>query len=325
MLIVCPKCFAKYIVSDDKILSEGQKCHCSACGNYFERQEVKIPRVEKKPEVKPEIKIQPIAEVESGHIKEEEPAQFLQDETPPALFTEPLNSPDEIFSDKGNLDLVPEEFKPVAEKKSSFFSTILWLCVAGGICFAAYQQKDYLLQQIDSLIVEKLDQKTGASVDKKQEQPVEKKEVVVPVVVTPVNEVVSTVNEVSAPVNEIVLPQEEKVQVESIQPLVSEPVLDDVVDFKQALSVQNVSYEIGLNEVGMNRVLIRGLVVNTSLKPFSLPETKAVLYDETDKVVARKRVVFNEKIVDGNSEVFFETTVVPAPASVSKIEVVFDE
>ena len=92
-----------------------------------------------------------------------------------------------------------------------------------------------------------------------------------------------------------------------------------------SLSVQNIGYEIGLNEVGVERLLIRGAVVNTSLKGCPLVETKAVIYDDEDNIVARKRVVFNEKIVEGNSEILFETAVVPSPKSVSKIEVVFDE
>ena len=309
MLIVCPKCFTKYLVSDDKVLPKGQKCHCSACGNYFEQQEVKIP--ENKKQVQ-KIKDEPKVEVLPEVVEKDDEKPFLIDETPPALFTEPLNSSDDEVDEKKVLDTVPEEFKPVEEKKSSLLGTLLWLCVAGGNCFAAYQQKDYLLNKIDTLIVKKLDSKPVVpEKSKKQEVEVEKIH----------QEVAPQPQKVVVP--EVVVP--EKVQVETVAPLVQENVVEEPINNKQALSVENISYEIGVNEVGMNRVLIRGFVVNTSLKETLLPETKAVLYDETDKVVARKRVVFDEKFVEGNSEVFFETTVVPAPQAVSKVEVVFDE
>ncbi|MBR4932125.1 MAG: zinc-ribbon domain-containing protein, partial [Alphaproteobacteria bacterium] len=35
MLVICPKCFTQYVVSDEIKLPEGQKFHCSACQNYF--------------------------------------------------------------------------------------------------------------------------------------------------------------------------------------------------------------------------------------------------------------------------------------------------
>ena len=92
-----------------------------------------------------------------------------------------------------------------------------------------------------------------------------------------------------------------------------------------SLVVQNVGYEIGANEVGVDRLLIKGAIVNTSLKACPVVETKAVIYDDEDNIVARKRIVFNDGIISGNSDIFFETAVVPSPKSVSKIEVVFDE
>ena len=35
MLVICPKCFTQYVISDEIKVPEGQKFHCCACGNYF--------------------------------------------------------------------------------------------------------------------------------------------------------------------------------------------------------------------------------------------------------------------------------------------------
>ena len=48
MFIVCPKCFTKYLISDEIQVLETQKCHCSACGHYFEQKAIKILQAQKK-------------------------------------------------------------------------------------------------------------------------------------------------------------------------------------------------------------------------------------------------------------------------------------
>ena len=39
MLIICPKCFTQYQILDKDISLKGKKCHCSACGCYFDQEE----------------------------------------------------------------------------------------------------------------------------------------------------------------------------------------------------------------------------------------------------------------------------------------------
>ena len=122
---------------------------------------------------------------------------------------------------------------------------------------------------------------------------------------------------------------EKEIEQQVVQSLENQEVKADVSSSefapKEALKVQNISYEIGVNEVGTSRLLIKGVIVNTSVYQGQLPLTKAVVYDYSDHVVARKRIYYLEKVIDGNSELSFEAQVVPAPESVSKVEVSFDE
>ncbi len=320
MFIVCPKCFTKYLVSD-KIQSKNlQKCHCSACGHYFDQT---LGDVQDDGEKQTNTSVLTVDSVISDDVKQvqeqKEALDALNESLPTAIFSEPLVlNEKEKKSEDSLLSVVPEEFKPVENKKTSFLSMLLWLSIGAGICFAAYHQKDYLIDSIDTFVLSQLD-KTKA-----QKQVLEKsvKQVssAVPVVVQkdeflPMQqEQVKLTPAEKLPVD-IVVPEQEKV-VETV---------DTIKNCLTSLQVQNIGYELGVNEVGMNRLLIRGMVVNTSLKTCPIPETKAVIYDEEDNIVARKRVLFNEKSIVGNSELLFETTVVPSPKSVSKIEVVFDE
>lgn len=311
MFIVCPKCFTKYLISDEIQVLETQKCHCSACGHYFEQKAMKEDVVKKDPSLIVDQK-----QDVSKDNAENEALTKLNESLPTALFTEPLNRDEKPEKKEDDLLLVvPEEFKPVENKKSSLFGTLLWLSIGAGICFFAYLQKDYLIDSIDTVILSQLDKTKVKKEVKKDPFWVEKK-VEVPVKMP---------EEKFLPIEtqEVVLTPAEQLPV--VEPSIVENEVQDVKSCLSSLLVQNVGYEIGLNEVGVERLLIRGAVVNTSLKACPLLETKAVIYDDEDNIVARKRVVFNEKTVNGNAEILFETAVVPSPKSVSKIEVVFDE
>lgn len=319
MLIVCPKCLTKYLISDNTNLSKVQKCHCSACGFYFEPQADEetvsmsvSPVLEQKTEP---LNANPVLNSNDESFNSEQKAsRILEDTVPPSLFSEPLNS-DEKANKKSRSEAVPEEFKPVDAKKSSFLGTLFWLSIGATICFFAYKQKDYFLDKLDAIVMEQLDKsnenKTGS---------------------VNLSETKTTVaSQKAAAFPPLQVKTEEKVLEPSVSEAqdyeagINESLSDEKIDYHAVLNVQNISYEIGVNEVGINRLLIRGFVVNTSLKNMKLPETKAVIYDDEDNIVARKRIIYLEKELAGNSEIMFETAVVPAPKSVSKIEVVFDE
>ena len=314
MFIVCPKCFTKYLVSDEIQVTEMQKCHCSTCGHYFEQKVMREEVVQKDLPVMDNEKNQELQK----ELAEKEALDALNESLPTALFSEPLNTETKTKkTDESLLSVVPEEFKPVENKKSSFLGTLLWLSIGAGICFLAYNQKDYLLDSIDTVILSQLDKSKTKKVEHK-----------LPVIEKKVEAPVPLIEEQFLPIEkqEVALTPAEQLPVVDVETPVGEPL--EVMDKKSCLSslvVQNVGYEIGANEVGVDRLLIKGAIVNTSLKACPVVETKAVIYDDEDNIVARKRIVFNDGIISGNSDIFFETAVVPSPKSVSKIEVVFDE
>ena len=91
------------------------------------------------------------------------------------------------------------------------------------------------------------------------------------------------------------------------------------------LKIQDIAYEISQNEAGVMRLMIKGNVANTELTKVVIPQLKAVVYDQNDTPVARKRIILSQPEIDGNSVQSFFSSVVPAPEQVSHVEVVFDE
>ena len=75
----------------------------------------------------------------------------------------------------------------------------------------------------------------------------------------------------------------------------------------------------------MMRLMIKGVVANTELEKVTIPELKAVVYNNEDMVVARKRIILSQPEIEGNSTQEFFSSVVPAPEQVSHVEVLFDE
>lgn len=351
MLIICPKCFTQYQISDENASLKGKKCHCSACGCYFEQEDF----VELKPETKI-VKTSADSAMEIFEYPKKEEKTFLDEPHEPislSLFNEPLKEEKEPKFTTNPFDYVPEEFKPVPPKKTSLISLFFWLGLGVGICYFAYLQKDYLLNFMNKTIETKFETTNAVVTEKKSIMPAVKKvapamldqQSIQQVTVEKLNELPQTEN-ASLPVQ-----QEASLETkndDSLPIIENEPVIQpmnnmpsetqsttvnqeqnlpssDATAPLEALQIQNISYEIGVNEVGIERLLIKGVVVNTSIYHRELPLTKAVIYDLTDRVVARKRIVYLEKVIDGNSEISFETSVVPAPQSVSKIEVNFDE
>ena len=656
MLIVCPKCFAQYAISDEIRVQKGQKFHCSACENYFvldqgnpsagedeseiiptvsavmqsaiqsateqqnvRRMPINTPQVSHAPvaqqQIEPVARANSTARVEmtynsqSAHNdsrfapqNESAYAQMMhvaptqqpkatplqstpnvqingqQIQTPPVspavpfgipshagvgMGTEmgagmgagaipnptpamhsmqpnatatPLQTPT-LFADEpalhggeprfeeplsllagekpdpnARLDSLPEEFKPVSQpkKKSSFLGTVFWLCVAGGICYGAYAQKDFLLNRLDSFILNQLDKtavssanqgaekasasattsatknNTASAVNKANESPSQKRATmnkqtasaqkqtntapknsnvapqnsntagitqqtgdnrVLPntqseqgaTTVSPkkteartnANKSTSTTTKITAntientatnttmnttasattnavrsetdakanptntapnapilpmnananqpaglmqqglpglsesdlpkaetdtdtntnatintntnpeiqstqPANESgtqeAIPAENLVQVVREQAVVppsfaplAERATPSVAEIANILKIQNISYSVAPNEAGTMRLLIKGEIANTELTTLVIPEIKAVVYDENDMVVARKRIIVSQPQIEGNSVQPFFSSVVPAPQQVSRVEVVFDE
>ena len=544
MLVVCPKCFTQYVVPDEHRLPEGQKFHCSACHNYFylnsgeqngfydnENGESDIiPTVTsvmtktKEPDIQPTQPI--ISQQKTNRAEQVVPVENALNIKPADIYAEPTvttekqsTEPMSMLANErphayDRLDSLPEEFKPVTQqekKKTSAFSLIFWLCVASGICYFAYSQKDFLIQQIDQHIIGALDEQAKpAEPQKKQVEKVQKQEksvtekketttakhivqskevapnekVVVDVkpqtqvqpekepqqtqpesvisekttektelikekpvettIQTPISEITDVETEKSQPtaiqnetektsasqpepksenvisetpaeqqpikpieenvekaVQEQVVSDEqtnsaesktESVQQEATKESISEQnesqpenkeilvplpsinsepsaeeqtestiqetpsenillsgdqnqpivvretikVSNSYTDLEpvsslptseanRILKIQDISYEISENEAGMMRLMIKGVVANTELEKVTIPELKAVVYNNEDMVVARKRIILSQPEIEGNSTQEFFSSVVPAPEQVSHVEVLFDE
>ncbi len=96
-------------------------------------------------------------------------------------------------------------------------------------------------------------------------------------------------------------------------------------EIARILKIQDVTYSIGLNQANVEHLKIEGNVVNTDLKTLIIPEITAVVYDTEDMVVQRKRVTLKQARIEGNSVQSFSHIIVPAPVSVGRVEVMFDE
>ncbi len=433
MLIVCPKCFTQYLISDEIKLTENQKFHCSFCQNYFTQKTDRPQEVHLNSVGYGEVTTGDGAPVnpnpQSGNGQTDtatslpEPKDVSSEGD--SLFGRPFSlSDDEKSNQEIRLDSIPEEFQPVEPtKKTSFLSLLVLLGLVGGICYTAYIKKDFLFEQIDTLIMTQLRGDTPVSslvetsssdmevsaVDAAVSSSVKDEPSAAEVFAQPVvqTESESTTNspevvpeQVASSENASVVessntsnlpetgsldgqnlsqaassvtvsePAKENIIVDSLAllegqentgeetqvleavvspvevnnagateplnptqdislPVVTEQSSSEVLQspdkLKDILKVQSISYEISPNEVGLNRLIVRGEIVNTELKEFSLPEYKAVVYDEHDIVVARKKVVLTQPALSGNSTLPFETAVVPAPQTVSRVEVVFDE
>lgn len=418
MLIVCPKCFTQYLISDEIKLSDNQKFHCSSCGEYFvqpsEKEEKKesfapvvaLPEVltGSKEEALPKdvsenaIFEAPVVPMDTEsqtkeNVEENVQKESLEMDLPSVPLFNSLSPADKTESP---LDCVPEEFKPVEAKTRSGLTTLIWLLLGAGICMLAYAQKDLLLETVDNMILAQLDGSVSKKAPDVKEDvfdsrtqelmPQESASSGVSIAIDPMlkETIIQEKQAVSqekpqqqeAPVNTVPAVQEEQVipvipetvvkeskevlpavqtadtpkadaQKEEIKNTVSEEAFFDkelnsklMQDgllpipaedkknqerLKDILVARDIAYEIGANEAGTNRLLIRGNIVNTELKSLVLPQARAVVYDEQDNIVARKRIIFTQPEIEGNSTLSFETIVVPAPTGVSQIEVVFDE
>ena len=151
MLIICPKCFTQYQILDKDISLKGKKCHCSACGCYFDHEEDIVELTSSKNEKSMLDQTMDIFDIPN---KKEEKT-FLDEPHEPislSLFNDPIEEMKEPKFSKDPFNFVPEEFKPVKSKKTTFVSLVVWLGIGFGICYAAYSQKDFLVQFMNQSI-----------------------------------------------------------------------------------------------------------------------------------------------------------------------------
>ena len=197
MLVVCPKCFTQYVISNEIKVPEGQKFHCSACGNYFtlksERQtgfygdetaleDEEIPTVsavmnetdEKNTEVSVPTNTMPETSESESQIAIKNESNRTENTEPAFSDTDSLALlANETPQASDRLDTLPEAFKPVEtkKKKTSALGAIFCLFFAGAICYGTvYVLKQYPLMELtEEFIASKLD-KNYISKENKQEK-----------------------------------------------------------------------------------------------------------------------------------------------------------
>ncbi len=360
MLIICPKCFAQYHVSNTVNSKKNQEYHCTNCNHYF----VADPQ-EELPESESVTTVSRVVSVPGTYadasVQEEAPIKM-----PHYLEESARLEPRALNPDLG---YIPEEFKPVPapkKKKSSVLVVFAYLAIIGAIGYACYMHRDLIWAQfkgvwannglpaLDTPVVVPQD-KPMAEV-KTVEHPAEKTlpapvlgQAPVPVPARPAAEPAqpetvpvaqSAVVETPAPVvapaphNPVALAMAERLAITVaeptnapapvVAPVEQTPTLD-MATLKEVLKIEDISYQLGPNADGVNQLLIQGNLVNTDLAVVQSPDLTAVVYDKQDMVVARKHIVPSQKTIEGNTKEQFHTSIIPAPENVGRVEVNFEE
>lgn len=157
MLIICPKCSAKYCLPDDITLKNDQKLKCSACRFLFTaaesasldltqqmrvaEDEVETPAMRNNP---PPMWVAPIERAEMTDGKSD-----VQDETADRVLA---GRPADILNAGiGAEEALPEAFVPVAAdektepKKNCLWIVLIYVLAISGFCWAAWSYRDILM------------------------------------------------------------------------------------------------------------------------------------------------------------------------------------
>ncbi len=314
MLIICPKCFAQYDVSGLSDTQKNQEYHCSNCNHYFvaEPQEY----------LSESDSAAPVSTIMVAPT--EKPLKM-----PRCLEDAPRTEPVALQPDLG---YIPEEFKPVPvpkKKKSSVLVVFVYLMILAALGYAGYVHRDLIWNQFKGVWVGNglptleapapvvVPDNAPLPPEPAPEKP-EAQPIAVEMVVEPVNPVALAVAERLS----VAVAEPKAVAVQTVAP--QTPTVD-MTALKEILKIQDVSFTLGLNAEGVNQLLIEGNLVNTDLAPIDTPDLTAVVYDRQDMVVARKRIVPSQKTLAGNTKEPFYTGIIPAPESVGRVEVNFEE
>lgn len=165
MLIICPKCSAKYCLPDEITLKNNQKLKCSMCQILFTADESATLDLTQQMLVSESSsnKIVNKGVTETRMVEEKSSIQS----SPLSMWGEstddnktPINSeigrllsdkPIDIIGQRSATDKLPEVFMPVASdnivppKKRSLLLVLIYVFVIGGICFAGWSHRKALM------------------------------------------------------------------------------------------------------------------------------------------------------------------------------------
>ena len=156
MLIICPKCSAKYKIPDDVTLDDGQKLKCSACSFiFFKGEEAPLP-------------------LEALAVPESSVAPQAAEQPEPA-FSKPL------YTQKPEADSLPEAFQPVTaptpKKKGSWLMMLLYIAIVVALCIAGWAFRGSLNPAINEVLPAGIRAHQSQPVKKTKPAPLDKKAV----------------------------------------------------------------------------------------------------------------------------------------------------
>ncbi|MBQ7412766.1 MAG: zinc-ribbon domain-containing protein [Alphaproteobacteria bacterium] len=356
MLIICPKCSAKYQVPEGIRLENGQKLKCSACDFVFLKGE-EAPLVLDKAVQQP---------------TESSP------EVPPKAFSTPLYTSSTLNT--APADSLPEAFKPVesAPKHGGLWLIPVYILIILVLCVAGWMFRDSLQPSFGTVLPTTVSKSTVRA-EKHHINPVRS----VPVSnqptvlveemphprtepIAPTNQLINadkpiapaekpTVPEVSpsatvsdkdiqkkeviTPTEKIVIPTKPEIieqndviqDTDTVKPITEDsevPLFDIVVppvihdDVKQ-LNVDHLSFRIENDEEGSTQLLIEGELFNPEHDPRNIPVFTVLALDANNQVIVSKHVHVTAEQIGAGETIPFYTGITPAPTGVDHIEVRF--
>lgn len=289
MFIICPKCNAKYKIPAEITLSDGQKLKCSACQFIFSKGEenpLVLEKAIREEEKQPEI----LPKIEKITVPNNEtgPIPVIECDA----FSKPLYTQDDIPVLSPNS--VPDVFQPAPppKRKNYLWLIPIYIILLIGLCYAGWMGRDLLKPQFSQILPPTTPQST---------QPLPKSE-----------------NKVTT--ETVSVPKQESISI---------PLFPEQADLlklaAENLEIEKVKYEISSNSSeNRQELLIEGKIVNRTLNTQPIPELIALVYNDSNHEVMRKKIHLTADKIEPNEEVPFYTGIVPAPLNTKNVSVIFE-
>ena len=356
MLIICPKCSAKYQVPEGIRLENGQKLKCSACDFVFLKGE------------------------EAPLVLDKEVKQSTESvqELPPKAFSTPLYTSSTLNATPA--DSLPEAFKPVESvpKHGGLWLIPVYILIILILCIAGWMFRDSLQPSLGTVLPATISRNTirteKHTVEKIKPVPVSNQptvsvksisdqEIDIP---KPANQPVTVgkpvvlttepaVPEVSSlptdpnrnikekttivPDEKIIIPAKPITMGQDSEippPAVTKPIAEDsevplfdivippvIHDESEQLGVDHLSFRVENDEEGNSQLLIEGELFNPENNARSIPVFTVLALDANNQVIVSKQVHVTAEQIGSGETIPFYTGIIPAPSAVDHIEVRF--
>lgn len=357
MLIICPKCDAKYKIPDGITLSEGQKLKCSACGAVFEKgEEAPLVLTEAVTE-----KNAPTCETPAPESLSIPPVSVAPD-TPPTdeAFSQPLYTMPERVTPPQNT--LPEAFQPLPppEKSSKLWLIPLYFILIIALCLAGWLGRGLLKPQFQTILPPIEDKPVTLPMTEHDLKPVVAKTidstlppaqaaqpVVLPAPVATESKSLKNAPDqpTAAPIPTSVIPMREPTPASALpaaediplfpdgdkstpaetpdESLFTLPILTDQAPTDSTLTLGPVSFRTEPDEQQQSQLLIEGTIQNTGDTARLAPVLTVYVLGMANDIIAQKSVHLTTPEIQAGETLPFYTGITPAPAGVDHIRVRF--